>query len=146
MDTETTEVIERLRGDIHQFEARSTLRFDALDARFDGLEGRIDGQDVRFDGLERRIDGQDVRFDGLDARIDGLEGRIEQLDARVKGLDARVEGLDARVDRLDQRQEQRFEETRRHFDVIAESLRDDIRMIAEGLVALSTKVDQAFRR
>ena len=125
MDTDTIEAIESLRGDIHQFEARSTLRFDALDARFDGLEGRIDGQDVRFDGLERRIDGQDVRFDGLDARI---------------------EGLDARVDRLDQRQEQRFEETRRHFDVIAESLRDDIRMIAEGLVALSTKVDQAFRR
>ncbi len=111
MDTDTIEAIESLRGDIHQFEARSTLRFDALDARFDGLEGRI-----------------------------------EQLDARVKGLDARVEGLDARVDRLDQRQEQRFEETRRHFDVIAESLRDDIRMIAEGLVALSTKVDQAFRR
>ena len=111
MDTDTIEAIESLRGNIHQFEARSTLRFDALEAR----------------------------FDRLDARFDGLEGRIEQLDARVEGLDARVE-------RLDQRQEQRFEETRRHFDVIAESLRDDIRMIAEGLVALSTRVDQAFRR
>lgn len=31
--------------------------------------------------------------------------------------------------------------TRRHFDVVAESLRDDIRIIAEGLVALDAKVE-----
>lgn len=30
--------------------------------------------------------------------------------------------------------------TRRHFDVVAESLRDDIRIIAEGLIALDAKV------
>jgi hypothetical protein len=33
------------------------------------------------------------------------------------------------------------ERSRRHFDVVAESLRDDIRLIAEGLVALSQGVD-----
>jgi hypothetical protein len=31
--------------------------------------------------------------------------------------------------------------TRRHFDVVTESLRDDIRIIAEGLVTLDAKVD-----
>jgi hypothetical protein len=35
--------------------------------------------------------------------------------------------------------------TRRHFDVVAESLRDDIRIIAEGLVVLDAKVE-AIRR
>jgi hypothetical protein len=35
--------------------------------------------------------------------------------------------------------------TRRHFDVVAESLRDDIRIMAEGLVTLDAKVD-AMRR
>jgi hypothetical protein len=58
---------------------------------------------------------------------------------------SRIDGLDARVGGLDERQERRFEETRRHFDVVAESLRDDIRMIAEGLVALSVKVDAFLR-
>jgi hypothetical protein len=33
------------------------------------------------------------------------------------------------------------ERSRRHFDVVAESLRDDIRLIAEGLVALSQRVE-----
>ncbi len=31
--------------------------------------------------------------------------------------------------------------TRRHFDMVAESLRDDIRLIAEGLVTLDAKVE-----
>ena len=31
--------------------------------------------------------------------------------------------------------------TRRHIDVVAESLRDDIRVIAEGLIALDAKVE-----
>lgn len=35
--------------------------------------------------------------------------------------------------------------TRRHFDVVAESLHDVIRIIAEGLIALDAKVE-AIRR
>ena len=34
-----------------------------------------------------------------------------------------------------------IQEVRRHTDVVTESLRDDIRMIAEGVVSLATKVD-----
>ena len=33
-------------------------------------------------------------------------------------------------------------ETRRHFHVIAEDLRDDVRGIAEGVIALSDRVDR----
>jgi hypothetical protein len=32
------------------------------------------------------------------------------------------------------------EDLRRYFDIVAESLRDDIRIIAEGVVALDAKV------
>ncbi len=35
--------------------------------------------------------------------------------------------------------------TRRHFDIVAESLRDDIRLIAEGLVSLDAKVESMRR-
>jgi hypothetical protein len=67
---------------------------------------------------------------------------IDRLRVDIRQVEAR---LTARVDRLDEGAERRFEDTRRHFDVIAENLRDDIRMIAEGLVALSERVE-TFRR
>jgi hypothetical protein len=36
-------------------------------------------------------------------------------------------------------------DTKRHVDVVTESLRDDIRIIAEGVVALTAKVDSLRR-
>jgi hypothetical protein len=53
----------------------------------------------------------------------------------------RVQALDKRVETLDERVQTQGISTRRHFDVIAESLRDDIRIIAEGLLALDAKVE-----
>lgn len=36
---------------------------------------------------------------------------------------------------------QRFEETRRHFDVVAEGLRGDIRAVAEGHLGLGSQLE-----
>jgi hypothetical protein len=38
------------------------------------------------------------------------------------------------------------QETRRHFDVVAEGMRSEIRVIAEGHAMLSEKIDREFRR
>ena len=34
------------------------------------------------------------------------------------------------------------EETRRHFDVVAEGMRADVRLVAEGVVSLAERVDR----
>ncbi|MBI4611032.1 MAG: hypothetical protein HY726_18730 [Candidatus Rokubacteria bacterium] len=35
-----------------------------------------------------------------------------------------------------------FDETRRHFDVIAEGMRAEVRLVAEGVTALAERVDR----
>lgn len=92
-----------------------------------------------------------VRADlrNTDSRVQTLDGRVQTLDARVQTLDASLHEVDARLSaeirRVETtlRHEMREEgiATRRHFDVVAESLRDDIRIIAEGLIALDAKVE-----
>ena len=56
-----------------------------------------------------------------------------------------IETLRVEMQRLGERLETAFRsglsENRRHFEVIAESLRDDIRIIAEDVVALDGKVE-----
>ena len=39
--------------------------------------------------------------------------------------------------------EERHEDTRRYFDIVAERLRDDIRLIAEGQVHLAQRVEES---
>ncbi len=46
--------------------------------------------------------------------------------------------LRAHLERIDSR----FDETRRHFDVVAEGMRSDIRLVAEGVSSLSERVDR----
>jgi hypothetical protein len=90
---------------------------------------------------------EDLR--NLNEHVRRVDGRVGDLDTRVGALDTRVGELDTRLSAEIQqvetalRQEIREEgiTTRRHFDVVAESLRDDIRIIAEGLIALGTKVE-----
>ena len=70
----------------------------------------------------------------------------QELQAAVALL-ATKEELQAAIAPLATKVEMREEgeRTRRHFDVIAESLRDDIRIIAEGHVALDARVTRLER-
>jgi hypothetical protein len=82
----------------------------------------------------------------LEQVVRNIDRRLERVEQILPTLATRDE-LQAAIAPLATREEVRTEarETRRHFDIIAESLRDDIRIIAEGQVALSAKFDR-FRR
>lgn len=67
-------------------------------------------------------------IDRLGDRMDRLGDRIDRLELSLRGGMA-----DMRA------------ELRRHTDVVAESLRDDIRLVAEGVAHLSVKFDRLSR-
>ena len=46
--------------------------------------------------------------------------------------------LRAYLERIDSR----FDETRRHFDVVAEGMRAEVRLVAEGVTTLAERVDR----
>jgi hypothetical protein len=77
--------------------------------------------------------------------LTGVEHRLTDVEHRLSGVERGLTTLDGRVTTVEAtlRQEIREEAaaTRRHVDVVAESLRDDIRIIAEGLIALDRKVE-----
>jgi len=128
MDAETFDAIDSLRNEIRRLGTSVNARFDTVESRFDTLESRFDPRDSRLDTLESRFDILESRFDSLDSRFDTLESRFDTLES---SLAARID--DAKAD------------MKRHFDIVAESTHDDVRIIAEGLVALNAKVD-AMRR
>jgi hypothetical protein len=71
----------------------------------------------------------------LDQALGGLRQEIGELRQEVGGLHQEIGGL---------RQEMRTSalETRRHFDVVAEDLRHDLRGVAEGVAATFERVDR----
>lgn len=78
--------------------------------------------------------------------LDTWRGDIRHLRSDLRGvgssLTARIDGVESSL-RAEMRELQA--DARRHTDVLTESLRDDIRMVAEAVVTLSAKVDTLRR-
>jgi hypothetical protein len=93
---------------------------------------------------ERRPDMPDLSVRDLQTEMNGrfrdlkteMEGRFRDLktdvDARFDAVDARFEAVDRRFDRVEARITEEAIETRRHFDVGAERLRTDMKLMVEG--------------
>jgi hypothetical protein len=72
-------------------------------------------------------------------------GAIEQLGRRIDALEGSLRGefglLRGEFGSLRSEVRAGLEENRRHAEVLIESLRDDIRMLAEGFATLTAKLD-----
>ena len=102
-----------------------------------------------FEEIRRQL--AEVR-DGSTELRGGFQEMRRDMAARFKVLDRKVDALDGRVDTLDRKVDTESQETRRQFGVIAGALRDDIRTVAEGVVAnteaiatLGSAMDARFR-
>ena len=82
-----------------------------------------------MDFLATRFARMDARFDAIEARLDRLEARQDRLEARQDRLEARQDPLEARLTRS---------------EVLWESMRDDLRRVAEAVIALSERLDRRF--
>jgi hypothetical protein len=71
---------------------------------------------------------------------------IDRIGARIDALDASLRA-EFRAEFSSVREEFRegLAQNRRHTEVLFESLRDDIRILADGFAAISTKLDSLQR-
>lgn len=100
---------------------------------------------------ETRSYFEEIRRQLAEVRDGSTELRGEFQEMR-RDVTARFEVMDRKVDALDRKVYTESQETRRQFGAIAEALRDDIRTVAEGVVAnteaiatLGSGMDARFR-
>jgi phage host-nuclease inhibitor protein Gam len=130
VDVETAEAVETLRADIGRVE-REVVRVEtSLTARIEHVETSLTAriEDVET-SLTARIDHVET---SLTAKIDYVEA---SLTAKIDGVET---SLTAAMHEL-------HEDGKRHTDVRIESVRDDIRILAEGFASLSMAVESLRR-
>ena len=85
----------------------------------------------------------DARFGEHDTQFAAIDKRFDAIDARFAAVDARFDGIDARFDRLDARIVASEETTRRHFDIVAEQLRADMKLVIDKLTSMNDQISGA---
>ena len=68
------------------------------------------------------------RFDAVDKRLEGHDKRFDEVDKRLVTMDARITGEEVA--------------TRRHIDIVAESLRESLKVVIDKTTATGEKVDR----
>ena len=128
------DAIHELRTEMREGFSRVEQRLDGHDTRFEAVEASLDAHDARFDSIDARFDSIDARFEGIDARFDSIDARFESIDARFESVDAEFKSVRAEI-------KAEGEATRRHFDIVAEQMRDSIRVVAEGTARNTERLD-----
>ena len=82
----------------------------------------------------------DARFESADARFENIDARFDSIDRRFAAVDARFDRVDARFDTLEARMVAWEQTIRRHFDIIAEQLRGDIKLLYDTLTASQAQI------
>jgi uncharacterized coiled-coil DUF342 family protein len=111
-----------------------------LDAALEGLR-----QDIRAGTAETAALRQELR-----AETGALRGELRAETAALRGetaelrheLRAETGALRAETAELRREMRETAQETRRHFDVVGESIRSDVRAVAEGVAANSEAIER----
>jgi hypothetical protein len=97
--------------------------------------------------LEQVVRDTNRRLDRVEQILPALPTR-EELDGKIAKLATREElraAIEALGQHLDTRITEESERSRRETRVLFESLKDDIRIVAEGVASVQTTIDQAIR-
>jgi len=122
------QVVVDLGGEIRSGDAETR---EALNQVVVDLRGEIQTLGTELRGEIRSVDA-DLRG-ALNQVVVDLRGEIQSLGTELRG-EIQSSAAETR-DYVDERIQASSTEVRRHFDVVAESLRGDMRAIAEGMVA-----------
>ena len=79
---------------------------------------------------------------------ENLAPLIERVGEQIRQVGQRLEAIDRRLDQMPTKDEMRTQqaETRRHFDVVAEGLRSQIQLVAEGVSVVDQRLDRFQRK
>jgi chromosome segregation ATPase len=118
--------------DPRSFEERVFARFDAVDERFERIEGRLLNVEIRITKLEdRQYDTKPIwehalaaiaelnermlkGFAEIQAQLTAMNSRLDAMDRRFDAIDGRLDAMDVRFDAMDVR----FDAMDRRFDAI----------------------------
>lgn len=103
-------------------------KLDKMDTRITNLEtsmnAKFESIDARFTSIDAKLESIDARFTSIDAKFDSVDARFTSIETELVSMDAKITDLRLTLEN----------ETNRN-----------IRLIAEGHLDLSRKLDEALK-
>ena len=144
----TTQVLVQIRDEMRVMRGSFQSRFDALEARSEGLESRMEALEVRIDSLEKRLSAMDRRFDSPEGALALLERSTSRVDGKIdrlqRGLEAwfeRLNALESRTESGERWRRDQSKELHRRFDSLEADLKKFALLVNEMVLHYAEEMD-----
>ncbi len=87
----------------------------------------------------------DTKVDSLDSRVDSFESKLNSLENKVDSLESKVDSLESRVSLLEHNMESLKSEVIKTNLLLENETNRNIKIIAEGHLDLSRKLDESIK-
>jgi hypothetical protein len=101
--------------------------------------------EARFDRIDHDIAAIHTQLGNVDGRLGGIEGRVAGIEGRVTGIEDRVTGLESGQTEL-VRTVAGIDHRLTKVEITQEAMRDDIKLLAEGLAATNAAIERSADR
>ena len=97
-------------------------KFDAMEARFEGVDSRFDAMESKFEGVDSRFDAMESKFEGVDSRFDAMEskfdGKFDATEVKFDAMDSKFDALDSKIDAVDSKIDSVHRELSGKFNIL----------------------------
>ena len=88
--------------------------------------------DAAFTQVDEQFEQVDEQFKQVHEQFEQVDERFRQVDERFEQVDRRFDSIETRLDVMDRRITDEARTTRRHFDVVAEDLKSQLKAVADA--------------
>ncbi|MEJ2716483.1 MAG: hypothetical protein P8182_05000 [Deltaproteobacteria bacterium] len=144
----TTQVLVQIRDEMRGMRSSFQLRFDALEARSEGLESRIEALEVRIYSMEKRMSAIDQRLDSpegplalMERSTNRIEGKIDRLQRSMDTQSERLDGLESRIVTGERWNRDESKQLHGHIDSLAADLKKFASLVNETVLHYAGEMD-----
>jgi chromosome segregation ATPase len=144
----TTQVLVQIRDEMRGMRSSFQLRFDALEARSEGLESRMESLEVRIDSIEKRMSAIDRRLDSpegplvlLERSTSRVEGKIDRLQRSMEDQSERLNGLESRMESKERLSQDQSKQLHRRIDSLEADLKKFALLVNETVLHYAGEMD-----
>jgi len=78
-------------------------KFEEMDERLDGIDGRLDSMDLRFNGIDSRLDGIDSKLVKHDIEFEGINNRLDRIESDTHDIKESIGKIEGHIGRYEVR-------------------------------------------
>ena len=153
------ELAERMltRRDLHEALQPIHAKFDAMEARFEGVDSRFDATESKFEGVDSRFDAMESKFEGIDSRFDAMESKFDAMESKFDGkfdateakfdaMDSKFDAVDSKIDAVDSKIDSVHRELSGKFNILVGVMALGFTLLAglEGFNAIAPRFGQTI--